>query len=87
VEALADRSGPDPDKGRRLTVLVVVALVGAGLLAVAGVRAGGGDTAVLYADNAVVSVIPSTASPLVTTGAPNTEPAAPETGSSSPETS
>lgn len=73
MQALADRSGPDPDKGRWLTVLAVVALVGAGLLAIAGIRAGGGDTAVLYADNVVASVVPSTVPPLVTTGPPDTD--------------
>lgn len=87
MQALADRSGPNPDKGWRLTVLAVVALVGAGLLAFAGIRASGGDTAVLYADNAVVSVTPSTAPPLVTTAPPDTEPATPETSSTGPETS
>jgi sortase (surface protein transpeptidase) len=87
MQALADRSGPNPDKGRRLTVLAVVALAGAGLLAFAGIRASGGDTAVLYADNAVVSVTPSTAPPLVTTAPPDTEPATPETSSTEPETS
>lgn len=87
MQALADRSGPNPDKGRWLTVLAVVALVGAGLLAFAGIRASGGDTAVLYADKAVVSVTPSTAPPLVTTAPPDTEPATPETSSTGPETS
>jgi sortase (surface protein transpeptidase) len=84
MQALADRSGPNPDKGRRLTVLAVVALAGAGLLAFAGIRASGGDTAVLYADNAVVSVTPSTAPPLVTTAPSDTEPATPETSSTEP---
>jgi hypothetical protein len=85
VEALAARSGPDPGKGRWLNVLAVVALVGAGLLAIAGVRAGGGDEAVLYAEDVVASVIPSTAPPVVTTGPPDTEPAALETTSTAPE--
>jgi sortase (surface protein transpeptidase) len=84
MQALADRSGPNPDKRWRLTVLALVALVGAGLLAFAGIRASGGDTAVLYADNAVVSVIPSTAPPLVTTAPSDTEPATPETSSTGP---
>jgi sortase (surface protein transpeptidase) len=87
MEALAARSGPDPDKGRWLTVLAVVALVGAGLLAFAGVRASGGDDAVLYADNVIASVIPSTAPPVVTTGAPDTEPAAPEPSSTASQPS
>jgi hypothetical protein len=85
VQALADRSGPDPDKGRWLTVLAVVALVGAGLLAIASIRASGGDAAVLYADDVVASVVPSTAPPLVTTGPPDTEPATPEQVEPRPE--
>ena len=85
MEALAARSGPDPDKGRWLNVLAVVALVGAGLLAIAGVRADGGDEAVLYAEDVVASVIPSTAPPVVTTGPPDTKPAALETTSTAPE--
>jgi sortase (surface protein transpeptidase) len=87
MEALGARSGPNPDKGRWFTVLAVVALVGAGVLAFAGIRAGGGDDAVLYADDVIASVIPSTAPPVVTTGAPDTEPAAPEPSSTAPEPS
>ena len=87
MEALAARSGHDPGKGRWFTVLAVVALVGAGLLAIAGIRAGGGDDAVLYADNVIASVIPSTAPPVVTTGAPDTEPAAPEPSSTASQPS
>jgi sortase (surface protein transpeptidase) len=87
MEALAARSGPNPGKGRWFTVLAVVALVGAGLLAIAGIRAGGGDDAVLYADNVIASVIPSTAPPVVTTGAPDTEPAAPEPSSTASQPS
>jgi sortase (surface protein transpeptidase) len=85
MEALAARSGPNPGKGRWFTVLAVVALVGAGLLAFAGVRASGGDDAVLYADDVVASVISSTAPPVVTTGAPDTVPAAPQPSSTAPQ--
>jgi hypothetical protein len=84
VQALTDRSGPDPDKGRWLTILAAVALVGAGMLAIAGVRTTGGNAAVLYADDVVASVIPSTVPPVSSTGSPDTEPATPETGSTAP---
>jgi len=60
-------------------ILAVVALVGAGLLAVAGVRATGGDDSVLYADDVIASVVPSTVPPVVATGPPETEPAVPDT--------
>jgi hypothetical protein len=73
VEALTARSAPNPGKGRLFTI-AVVALVGAGVLAFAGFRATGGGDAVLYADDAVASVLPSTVPPVVTTG---TEPTAP----------
>ena len=65
MQALADRSEPNPGKGRGFTIIAVVALVGAGLLVFAGVRATGGGESVLYADDAVASVLPSTVPPVV----------------------
>jgi sortase (surface protein transpeptidase) len=78
VDALNARPAPNTGKGRALTVIAVIALVGAGVLAVAGVRASGSDGAVLYVDDVVASVLPSTVPPVVTTSPPVTEPAAPE---------
>jgi hypothetical protein len=78
VEALAARSGPDPGKRRGLTIVAVAAFAGAGLLAFAGLRAGGGGDSVLYADDVVASVLPPTVPPVVTTSPPVTEPSAPE---------
>jgi sortase (surface protein transpeptidase) len=57
-------------------MIAVVALVGAGLLAIAGIRATGGGDSVLYADNVVASVPPPTVPPVVTTGPPDAEPKA-----------
>jgi len=58
--------------------------VGAGLLVIAGVRTIGGDGAVLYADDVVGTVVPSTAPPVVTTGPPDTA-SAPEPDQPAPE--
>jgi sortase (surface protein transpeptidase) len=79
VQALADRSEPNPGKGRGLTIIAVVALVGAGLLAFAGIRATGGGESVLYADDAVASVLPPTVPPLITLQSTDTEPQAVDT--------
>jgi len=84
VEALAPRSGSDGNNSRWLAVLAIVALVGAGLLVIAGVRTSGGDGAVLYADDVVGTVVPSTAPPVVTTGPPDTA-SAPEPDEAAPE--
>jgi hypothetical protein len=56
--------------------------VGAGLLALAGVRAGGGGV-VLYADDVVGSVAPSTGPPMVTAGPPGAV-ELPDTSSTAP---
>jgi hypothetical protein len=53
-------------------MIAVVALVGAGLLAIAGIRATGSDDSVLFADDVVASVSPPTVPPVVTTGPPDT---------------
>jgi hypothetical protein len=53
-------------------MIAVVALVGAGVLAIAGIRATGGDDSVLFADDVVASVSPPTVPPVVTTGPPST---------------
>jgi hypothetical protein len=55
-------------------MIAVVALVGAGLLAFAGLRATGGGESVLYADDAVASVPPATVAPVVATQPADTEP-------------
>jgi hypothetical protein len=55
-------------------MIAVVALVGAGLLALAGIRASGGGESVLYADDAVASVLPSTVPPVVALQSADTEP-------------
>jgi hypothetical protein len=60
-------------------MVAVVALVGAGLLAIAGFRATRGGDSVLYADNAVASVAPSTVPPVVTTQPTETELTTPAT--------
>jgi hypothetical protein len=58
-------------------VIAVVALVGAGLLVIAGVRATAGGDSVLFADDVVASVPPSTVPPVVTTQPTDTELTAP----------
>ncbi len=60
-------------------MIATVALVGAGLLAIAGFRATGGDDPVLYADNVVASIPPPTVPPVVTTQPTDTELTAPTT--------
>ena len=66
MRARVDRSGPEPGRARGITLIAVAAFTGAGLLAFAGIRATGGGDPVLYADNVVASVLPSTVPPVVT---------------------
>jgi sortase (surface protein transpeptidase) len=58
-------------------MIAVVALVGAGLLAFAGIRASGGGDSVLFADDVVASVPPPTVQPVVTTQPADNELTAP----------
>jgi len=82
VDALNARASPSKTgTARALTVTAVVAIVGAGVLALAGARAGGGDAGdglVLNVDDAVASTTPSTVPPVVTTRPPEPERRAPE---------
>lgn len=57
---------PLPAKGWALTVVAVIALVGAAVLAFAGFRADGGDDVVLEVSDAIAEIPPSTVAPIVT---------------------
>jgi len=73
MEALRARSQP-PRRDKVLVGFAVAALAGAGLLAFAGIRAGGGGDVVLYADDAVAAAPPATVPPLSTSGPSVTTP-------------
>ena len=58
------QSRPLPAKGWALTVVAVIALVGAAVLAFAGFRADGGGDVVLEVSDAIAEVPPSTVAPI-----------------------
>ena len=86
MDPLHARSAP-PNTGRQrsLTVVAAVALVGAAVLAIAGLGAEGGDDAILYADDVVASIVPSTVPPAVTSGPPATAPSATAPSATAPQ--
>ena len=75
--------------GRRrpLTGIAVVALVGAGVLAIAGLRVEGGNDTIVAADDVVASIDPSTVPLVVASRPPATTPPSPPIGTPVPATS